>query len=132
MHELSNGLRNTISMIADIAYRMAVLNPQLDDPVKQTPGIVLIDEIDLHPHPQWQQKIIDILTNIFPKIQFIVTTHAAAVIASVRQENVLMLSNRTYGIHPETEVYGSGSGTVLSGVMGTQDRPEAVRKLFSS
>jgi len=132
MHELSDGLRNTISMIADIAYRMAVLNPQLDDPVKQTPGIALIDEIDLHLHPQWQQKILEILTEIFPRVQFIVTTHAPAVIASVRKENVLMLNHRSkYGIHPETEVYGSEAGTVLSGVMGTQDRPESVRKLFA-
>lgn len=132
MHELSDGLRNTISMIADIAYRMAVLNPQLENPVKETSGIVLIDEVDLHLHPQWQQRITGILTEIFPKIQFIVTTHAPAVIASVRKENVLMLNNSKYGIHPETEVYGSGSGTVLTGVMGTQDRPESVRKLFDA
>jgi predicted ATP-binding protein involved in virulence len=93
MHELSDGLRNTISMIADIAYRMAVLNPQLKNPVKETSGIVLIDEVDLHLHPQWQQRITGILTEIFPKIQFIVTTHAPAVIASVRKENVLILND---------------------------------------
>ena len=45
-------------MIGDIAYRMAVLNPVLGDQVlEKTPGVVLIDEIDLHLHPQWQQTI---------------------------------------------------------------------------
>ena len=69
--QLSDGYKYTISLIADIAYRMAALNPQLLDGVlKRGYGIVLIDKIDLHLHPSWQQHILDILLDIFPKVQF--------------------------------------------------------------
>ena len=81
---MSDGYKNTLSMIGDIAYRMAVLNPMLGDKVlEDTSGVVVIDEIDLHLHPQWQQTIISDLNTIFPKIQFIVSSHAPAVINSV-------------------------------------------------
>ena len=131
MHELSDGYKNTISMISDIAYRMTVLNPQLTDPVAETPGIVMIDEVDLHLHPQWQQIIIGMLTEIFPKVQFIVTTHAPSVIASVKRENMLLISSdNKNGIQPSTEVYGRTPDTILSSVMDTHDRPQEIRKLF--
>ena len=81
---LSDGYRNTIGMIADIAFRMSVLNPGLQDKViSDTPGIVLIDEIDLHLHPKWQRRIVDDLKRVFPKIQFIVTTHSPFIIQSL-------------------------------------------------
>ncbi len=68
MDEMSDGYKNTLSMIGDIAYRMAVLNPTLGDQVlEKTPGVVLIDEIDLHLHPQWQQTILSDLHAIFPQ-----------------------------------------------------------------
>ncbi len=70
LNEMSDGYKNTLSMIGDIAYRMAVLNPQLGDAVlDKTPGIILIDEIDLHLHPQWQQTILKDLRDIFPMVQ---------------------------------------------------------------
>lgn len=94
LRELSDGYRNTLSMISDIAYRMAMLNPQLlDDVTTQTSGVVLIDELDLHLHPQWQQRIVKDLTTIFPKVQFIVTTHSPNVIGSVPHEQLLVLEN---------------------------------------
>jgi predicted ATP-binding protein involved in virulence len=81
-------------MISDIAYRMAMLNPQLlDDVTNKTSGVVLIDELDLHLHPQWQQRIVKDLTTIFPKVQFIVTTHSPNVIGSVPHEQLLVLEN---------------------------------------
>lgn len=67
---LSDGYRCTISLIADIAYRMALLNPQLlDNVLTETEGIVLIDEVDLHLHPTWQKRILKDLMEIFPKVQ---------------------------------------------------------------
>lgn len=53
---LSDGEKGIISLVADIAYRMALLNPDLLDRVLETPGVVLIDEIDLHLHPSWQKS----------------------------------------------------------------------------
>jgi predicted ATP-binding protein involved in virulence len=64
---MSTGYRSLIGMIADIAYRMAVLNPNLKDQIiEKTNGIILIDEIDLHIHPKWQWSIVDALMKTFP------------------------------------------------------------------
>ena len=71
---MSDGYRNMIGMIADIAYRCIKLNPHLGvDALKETNGLVLIDELDLHLHPSWQKAIVHELTTSFPKIQFVAT-----------------------------------------------------------
>ena len=73
---LSDGQRIILAMVADIAYKAASLNPQLENQAAlETPGIVLIDEIDLHLHPNWQRSIVNRLKTTFPKIQFIATTN---------------------------------------------------------
>ena len=88
---MSDGYRNMLSMVADIAYRMALLNPQfLGEVTKKTSGVVLIDEIDLHLHPAWQRHIVSALKEIFPKVQFIVSTHAPSVISSVPKEEIVV------------------------------------------
>lgn len=83
-HLLSDGYRNMIGMVADIAYRMATLNPQLEaDVIKQTEGIVLIDEIDLHLHPKWQREVVGRLLRTFPKVQFVASSHSPFIIQSL-------------------------------------------------
>lgn len=83
-HLLSDGYRNMIGMVADIAYRMATLNPQLEaEVIKQTEGIVLIDEIDLHLHPKWQREVVGRLLNTFPKVQFVASSHSPFIIQSL-------------------------------------------------
>ena len=61
--------------------------------LKKTPGIVLIDEVDLYLHSQWQQTILNDLRTIFPNIQFIVSLHGAAMINSVTSEQIRILDN---------------------------------------
>ena len=79
-------------MAADIAYRMARLNPDLGENVAlQTPGVVLIDEVDMHLHPSWQQTVINDLTRAFPLVQFIVTTHSPQLLTSVPPESIRIL-----------------------------------------
>lgn len=132
MKHLSDGYKNTLSMIADIAYRMAVLNPWLlNDILKETPGIVLIDEIDLHLHPLWQQRIITDLRTIFPKVQFIVSTHAPLVINSVNRENLLIMSDMQ-AENPVIETYGKDANAVLNSIMGADERPKAIKEQFKS
>jgi predicted ATP-binding protein involved in virulence len=81
---LSDGYRNMVGMVADIAYRMATLNPQLEsEAIKQTEGIVLIDEIDLHLHPNWQRIVVERLLNTFPKVQFVASSHSPFIIQSL-------------------------------------------------
>ena len=129
-HELSDGYRNTLGLIADIAYRMAVLNPQLlENVTKQTPGIVLIDEVDLHLHPIWQKKILNTLKKVFPLVQFIVTTHSPSIISSARSEELLIFDGKS--AEPFAfEVYGKDVNSVLSEIMGTSERPDEITRLF--
>lgn len=131
VNDLSDGYRSTLSMIADIAYRMAILNPQLlDDVLTQTPGVVLIDEVDLHLHPLWQQRILKDLLHIFPNVQFIVTTHAPAVISSVKKENLLVLTDNRTAFMPVCEVYGSDANSILQSVMEANERPVEIKAMF--
>lgn len=132
MKELSDGYKNTLSMVADIAYRMAVLNPWLLDQVlSETTGIVLIDEIDLHLHPQWQQRIIGDLRTIFPKVQFIVSTHAPLVINSVKKENLLILTDQQAS-EPQNEIFGRDANAILNSIMGVNERPDKIKQMFQT
>ncbi len=96
--QLSDGQRNLIAMAGDIAYRCVRLNPHLvaDAPLK-TEGIVLIDEIDMHLHPQWQQVVVGNFQEAFPKIQFIVTTHSPQVLTSIHKGRIRTLGKNSKG-----------------------------------
>lgn len=90
---LSDGYRNLIGIVSDIAYRMAILNPHLGKKVIfKTSGVVLIDEIDLHLHPKWQREVVSLLKNIFPKVQFIFSSHSPFVIQSMQKNEIIKLT----------------------------------------
>jgi len=128
MDEMSDGYKNTLSMIGDIAYRMAVLNPMLGSRIlEETPGIVLIDEVDLHLHPQWQQSILSDLHAVFPKVQFIVTSHAPEVINSVSRKQIRILDRGEIYI-PAAETYGRDANSILREVMKVSERPVEVKQ----
>lgn len=92
---LSDGYRTMLGMVADMAYRAAVLNPHLGaDVVQQTPGVVLIDELDLHLHPTWQRQVVEDLKRTFPHIQFIATTHSPFIIQSLKEGELINLDTR--------------------------------------
>lgn len=130
MKMLSDGLKITISMVADIAYRMAVLNPQLlDNILKETPGIVLIDEVDMHLHPEWQKRIMADLHYIFPKVQFVVTTHSPSVLANVRKEHILLLEDGQIYM-PEQATYGRDISAIMQQMMKVEVRPEKVLNIM--
>ncbi len=134
---LSSGFRNLLGMVFDIAYRMAVLNPDLlEEITEKTPGIVLIDEIDMHLHPKWQWKVVDALKNIFPLVQFIATTHSPIIVASCKEENLIMLHLEDIFLDKPSEVVlgktvkGWMSDSVLKEYMHTDNRaPETMSKL---
>ena len=124
---LSDGVRNTIGMVADIAYRAVRLNPHLlANAVTDTTGLVLIDEVDMHLHPQWQQLILQHLNKAFPGLQFIVTTHSPQVLSTVKQQNIRLLSNDNgvgYAKLPLGKTLAEASSDVLERVMDTDSRP---------
>lgn len=125
--QMSDGYRSVLSMVADMACRMALLNPQLLDGVTQkTDGVVLIDEIELHLHPAWQRNIIGTLKSIFPKVQFIVSTQAPSVIASAKRDEVVILKDCAAWTAPLT--YGKDANTILNTVMDVPERQDDVKE----
>ncbi|MGL5982617.1 MAG: AAA family ATPase [Cetobacterium sp.] len=101
---LSDGYRNIIGLVSDIAYRMALLNPHLNDKITNTPGIVLIDEIDLHLHPKWQREITGLLRELFPNIQFIASSHSPFIIQSMNKKEIISLDENDILLANGTEM----------------------------
>ncbi len=92
---LSDGVRNVLSMVMELALRCYLLNPYLgEEAPAKTPGVVLIDEIDLHLHPEWQMHILNDLTSVFGRIQFIVSTHAPLVLRSMHNGEIFSIADR--------------------------------------
>lgn len=132
---LSDGVRSMVSLAVDLAWRCAKLNPHLAaEAFKQTPGIVLIDEVDMHLHPSWQQLIIQQLQNTFPTIQFIVSTHSPQVLTTVAAESIRIIDESLDKdqMYDPLRVYAAPKGTkgaeasrVLKRVLGVEVRPPA-------
>lgn len=128
VNQLSDGEKCLLAMVGDLARRLAIANPGLPDPL-QGEGVVLIDEIELHLHPQWQREIIPALTRTFPNCQFIVTTHSPQIISHVQPENIYVLESTPEGIvaqHPSSS-YGRDSNRILEDLMGTPARPQPIK-----
>lgn len=133
---LSDGVRNIIALVADIAHRCVRLNPHFrEQAALRTSGVVLIDEVDMHLHPSWQQTILHGLRQAFPKIQFIVTTHSPQVLSVVAAESIRLLDDEVDGkVIPRLPLHqteGIPSSDVLSLVMGVDPRGETpIRELL--
>ncbi len=130
--QLSAGEQILLLMVCDIARRLALTNPGTDH-ARYGKGIVLIDEIELHLHPQWQRDVIPCLHHTFPNIQFIVTTHSPQVLSNVEKEDVRILENfKIVGKTPHTK--GRDTNSVLFEIQGVEERPESykdkLRKLY--
>ena len=125
VEQLSDGIRNMLAMVGDIAYRCAKLNPHFGiEAARRTKGVVLIDEVDMHLHPRWQQLVLGQLTKAFPNIQFIVTTHSPQVLTTVDNTSIRILRQRdevgmptTEVITPSLQTKGVASSDVLANIM---------------
>jgi predicted ATP-binding protein involved in virulence len=134
--QLSDGEKSLLTIIGDIARRLAICNPALEDPLEGE-GIILIDEIDAHLHPKWQRGIIYNLEHTFPNCQFFIATHSPQIISEVKSENIYLLKQDDNGeviaVHPEG-TYGRDTNQILEDVMGVPERPEwtkqQLRQLF--
>ncbi len=127
--QLSDGIRNMVGLAADMAHRAIRLNPHLGtEAVRQTPGVVLIDEVDMHLHPQWQQGILQSLKAAFPLVQFVVTTHSPQVITTVKKESIRLLGNEgtLETLEADLGTYGARSSRVLAELFGVSVRPEEI------
>jgi predicted ATP-binding protein involved in virulence len=137
---LSAGQRMMLALIADLAIKAVTQNAFLlppdeletrDEPLprvlKQTPGLVLIDELDVHLHPKWQRRIATDLKETFPGIQFVCTSHSPQVIGEVKPEELRLLDEE---MTTPKRSFGMDSSRVLEEIMDAPPRNESVDNLL--
>jgi predicted ATP-binding protein involved in virulence len=123
--QLSQGEKSLMSLVGDIARRLAMLNPSLENPLDGD-GIVIIDEVDLHLHPSWQRSLCRRLSETFPRCQFILTTHSPLVISDMK--NLLVYTLEMGDIQRLRSQYGQDVNSVLLEAMDTSARNEHVQR----
>jgi predicted ATP-binding protein involved in virulence len=100
-HQLAAGIRSIIAMVGDIYIRLSTIEGNSEAPQKNKwlpeslEGIVIIDELDLHLHPKWQRELPTLLSNVFPKVQFIASTHSPIPLLGAPEESVFLKVNRS-------------------------------------
>lgn len=129
VRQLSDGERGTLAMVLDLTRRLAQANPTMTDPAAQAEAVVMIDEIDLHLHPQWQRQIVRNLTAAFPKCQFIATTHSPQVVGEVGHDRIQIISHGQ--VHSPPQSFGVDSSRVLEEIMEAGPRTGIVQTLLS-
>ena len=110
IEQLSEGYKIVIAMVADLAARMAEANPEMENPLN-TSGIVLIDEVDLHLHPRWQREILVQLTEVFPNLQFIVSTHSPVIVVGAAE--IAQIVNLNKINDDDNNIHVSNVGQIL-------------------
>lgn len=102
-NELGFGYQSMLSWVVDLGKRLFEKYPNSENPFNES-AVVLVDEIDLHLHPEWQRKVISTVSRVFPNVQFIATTHSPLVIQSMENVNLYVLRREGEKIvaeHPE-------------------------------
>lgn len=125
--QLSDGYRNVLALAADIAWQMAREHEPPDRRSPLSEAVVVIDEVELHLHPRWQQRILPDLMNTFPNAQFVVSTHSPQVLSTIQPQHVVELSEENGNILVDgaaSATYGAEAGDVLTSVMGVEPRPD--------
>lgn len=114
---LSDGYRGVIKIVADISTRMCILNPYLKENIlKMTPGVVVIDELDLSLHPSWQRRIVKTLTSLFPKIQFICASHSPFIVQSLKEGQLISMEGEI-----NNEYSGESIEDIAEDIMGVKN-----------
>jgi predicted ATP-binding protein involved in virulence len=131
---LSAGQRMMVAMVADIAIKAVTQNPHLTEPgtpwpagdlprvLLETPGVILIDELDVHLHPKWQRQVAADLQATFPAMQFIATSHSPQVIGELAHEQIRLLQDPGPQVSTPPYAQGMDSNRVLEDLMGASSR----------
>lgn len=123
--QLSQGYQSMLALAMDFARRLAIANRHTQG-IKEGEGVLIIDEVDIHLHPTWQQRVLDDLMNAFPNTQIIVTTHSPQVLSTVAREHIRKLQGDGSGIKadmPDFSPLAHESGDALAKVMDTHREP---------
>ena len=123
---LSAGYQSLLWIVMDLAFRIALLNPHMGREMFMTPGVVLIDELDMHLHPKWQWNVLQALRETFPNIQFIIATHSPVLVSSCKNGQLIRIDENhevTYLDSP----YASTVDNVIELVQGSTNMPKQVK-----
>lgn len=128
LHQLSDGERGLLALVFDLTRRLAIANPESDDPIAEGVALVLIDEIELHLHPKWQRDVMIRLPKIFKSCQFVITTHSPQVLGEVHARCVRLLNTKEGRVVVETPAmsYGVDSNWILNVLMGADEMDQDV------
>lgn len=130
--QLSAGYRTLLALISDLARRCVLLNPNAGARAPyETPGLVLIDELELHLHPKWQRQVVKGLQRAFPKIQFICTTHSPQILAEAPPDSVVLLGPADTVVYPKY-THGRDANAILEEILGTPARPVDIDERFNA
>ena len=129
LEQLSQGEKLTMAMVGDIARRLSILYPLLENPLLGS-GIIIVDEAELHMHPKWQRSLIERLNNTFPNCQFIYTTHSPLLISDFK--DVLCYSLFDGELIPVDQMYGLDVNQVLLEAMDTDIRNSEIQDLVDN
>ena len=122
---MSDGLQSMINIVAEIAHRCIELNGCLGrNSVKKTPGVVMIDEIDLYLHPHWQKHVLQDLAQAFPMIQFIVSTHSPFIVQSLQKNQLISFDEN---VMIEGEPYRESLEDITADRMGLEQNIRSKR-----
>lgn len=124
LEQLSDGERGLLALVFDLTRRLAIANPDSNDPIAEGVALVMIDEIELHLHPKWQRDVLKRLRDTFRACQFVVTTHSPLVLGEVEARCVRFLAYQDGKVvtTTPTEAYGMDANRVLQELMGTSPR----------
>lgn len=128
LHQLSDGERGLLALVFDLTRRLAIANPDSENPITEGVALVLIDEIELHMHPKWQRDVLGRLRQIFRNCQFVVTTHSPLVLGEVEARCVRFLEFQDGNVVATipTEAYGMDANRILQELMGAPARSKAM------
>lgn len=130
LENLPAGYRRLYSIVFDMAYRAYVLNGAVEPE-----GIVIIDEIDLHLHPELEKDVMNVLRKTFPKVQFIVSTHSPMVIANLEgggDDNRIIRMAENKQPMVVGDVYGLDYNSSVEDVMGVDARNAEIDNLLNT
>jgi predicted ATP-binding protein involved in virulence len=127
LNQLSDGERGMLAVLFDITRRLAIANPESNDPVSEGTAIVLIDEIELHLHPLWQRQVLKRFADTFRRCQFVVTSHSPLVLGEVEGKAVRFLYRDGGKVASWTPDYALGldANRILEDLMGVEARDPA-------
>lgn len=128
LEQLSDGERGLLALVFDLTRRLAIANPDSDNPIAEGVALVLIDEIELHLHPKWQRDVLQRLRDIFKACQFVVTTHSPLVLGEMPARCVRFLEfvDGKVSVTVPTEAYGMDANRILQEFMGAPVRNRQV------